>query len=125
VFFPWRNLIKRPVLMDVISTDVAITGTGGAGFRAAIAVAEVDPSLNLCLLSKVYPMSRHQRPKVSVVNFIEKHPGFIRGPNCRVHLVTGAPEFDCFVVAAAVHLVTGASTNAELTFHPDQSMGGR
>jgi hypothetical protein len=24
---------QRPVLMDVISTDVAITGTGGAGFR--------------------------------------------------------------------------------------------
>lgn len=45
--------------MDVISTDVAIIGAGGAGLRAAIAVAETDPSLNLCLISKVYPMRSH------------------------------------------------------------------
>ena len=45
--------------MDVISTDVVIIGAGGAGLRAAIAVAETDPSLSLCLLSKVYPMRSH------------------------------------------------------------------
>src|SRR3954451_20013564 len=45
--------------MEVISTDVAIVGAGGAGLRAAIAVAETDPSLGLCLLSKVYPMRSH------------------------------------------------------------------
>jgi fumarate reductase flavoprotein subunit len=45
--------------MDVISTDVAIIGAGGAGLRAAIAIAESDPSLGLCLLSKVYPMRSH------------------------------------------------------------------
>ena len=45
--------------MDVISTDVAIIGAGGAGLRAAIAVAIADPSLKLCLLSKVYPMRSH------------------------------------------------------------------
>jgi fumarate reductase flavoprotein subunit len=45
--------------MEVISTDVAIVGAGGAGLRAAIAVAEADPSLGLCLLSKVYPMRSH------------------------------------------------------------------
>jgi fumarate reductase flavoprotein subunit len=45
--------------MEVISTDVAIVGAGGAGLRAAIAVAEADPSLDLCLLSKVYPMRSH------------------------------------------------------------------
>ena len=39
--------------MDVISTDVAIIGAGGAGLRAAIAVAIADPSLKLCLHSKV------------------------------------------------------------------------
>jgi fumarate reductase flavoprotein subunit len=45
--------------MDVISTDVAIIGAGGAGLRAAIAVAETDPSLNISLISKVYPMRSH------------------------------------------------------------------
>src|SRR5215208_6708446 len=45
--------------MDVVSTDVAIIGAGGAGLRAAIAVAEADPALRLCLLSKVYPMRSH------------------------------------------------------------------
>jgi fumarate reductase flavoprotein subunit len=45
--------------MDVISTDIAIVGAGGAGLRAAIAVAEVDPTLSLSLISKVYPMRSH------------------------------------------------------------------
>ena len=45
--------------MEVISTDVVVIGAGGAGLRAAIAVAEVDPSLKLSLLSKVYPMRSH------------------------------------------------------------------
>jgi fumarate reductase flavoprotein subunit len=45
--------------MDVISTDIAIIGAGGAGLRAAIAVAEADPSLSVCVLSKVYPMRSH------------------------------------------------------------------
>src|SRR5215475_12669420 len=45
--------------MELISTDIAIIGAGGAGLRAAIAVAEADPSLNVCLISKVYPMRSH------------------------------------------------------------------
>jgi fumarate reductase flavoprotein subunit len=45
--------------MDVIETDVVIVGAGGAGLRAAIAVAEADPSLNIALTSKVYPMRSH------------------------------------------------------------------
>src|SRR5512133_4350088 len=45
--------------MDLISTDIAIIGAGGAGLRAAIAVAESDPSLTLALISKVYPMRSH------------------------------------------------------------------
>ena len=45
--------------MDVISTDVVIIGAGGAGLRAAIAAAEADPSLGICLVSKVYPMRSH------------------------------------------------------------------
>lgn len=45
--------------MDVMSTDVLIIGAGGAGLRAAIAVAEADPSLRIALVSKVYPMRSH------------------------------------------------------------------
>lgn len=45
--------------MDVINTDIAIVGAGGAGLRAAIAVAEADPNLNVVLISKVYPMRSH------------------------------------------------------------------
>jgi len=39
--------------------DVAIVGAGGAGLRAAIAVAEANPSLRIALVSKVYPMRSH------------------------------------------------------------------
>jgi fumarate reductase flavoprotein subunit len=45
--------------MDSINTDVAIVGAGGAGLRAAIAVAEADPALKVALISKVYPMRSH------------------------------------------------------------------
>ncbi|HTP75183.1 MAG TPA: fumarate reductase (quinol) flavoprotein subunit [Burkholderiaceae bacterium] len=45
--------------MDVFKADVAIVGAGGAGLRAAIAVAEADPSLAVALVSKVYPMRSH------------------------------------------------------------------
>jgi fumarate reductase flavoprotein subunit len=39
--------------------DVAIVGAGGAGLRAAIAVAQADPKLRVALISKVYPMRSH------------------------------------------------------------------
>ena len=45
--------------MDTISTDVVIIGAGGAGLRAAIALAETDPKLRIALISKVYPMRSH------------------------------------------------------------------
>jgi len=45
--------------MEVHSTDVLIVGGGGAGLRAAIAVAESHPPLSVALLSKVYPMRSH------------------------------------------------------------------
>lgn len=45
--------------MQVISTDVAIIGGGGAGLRAAIAVAEQAPELEVTLVSKVVPMRSH------------------------------------------------------------------
>lgn len=45
--------------METIRTDVAIIGAGGAGLRAAIALAETDPGLRIALISKVYPMRSH------------------------------------------------------------------
>jgi fumarate reductase flavoprotein subunit len=45
--------------MEIVKVDVAIVGAGGAGLRAAIAVAEEDPRLDIALISKVYPMRSH------------------------------------------------------------------
>ena len=45
--------------METFKADVAIIGAGGAGLRAAIAVAEADPTLSIALISKVYPMRSH------------------------------------------------------------------
>lgn len=45
--------------METIRADVAIIGAGGAGLRAAIALAETDPQLKIALVSKVYPMRSH------------------------------------------------------------------
>ncbi|MFG1943127.1 fumarate reductase (quinol) flavoprotein subunit [Nonomuraea sp. NPDC048826] len=39
--------------------DVLIVGGGGAGLRAALAVAETDPALTVAVVSKVYPMRSH------------------------------------------------------------------
>ncbi len=39
--------------------DILIIGGGGAGLRAAIAAAEMNPRLDIAILSKVYPMRSH------------------------------------------------------------------
>ena len=36
-----------------------MVGGGGAGLRAAIAIAETNPKLNIAVVSKVYPMRSH------------------------------------------------------------------
>jgi fumarate reductase flavoprotein subunit len=46
-------------MIETFRADVAIVGAGGAGLRAAIAVAEADPALTVALVSKVYPMRSH------------------------------------------------------------------
>jgi len=45
--------------MDISSHDVLLVGGGGAGLRAAIEVAEVNPKLSVAVVSKVYPMRSH------------------------------------------------------------------
>ena len=45
--------------METVSADVAIVGAGGAGLRAALALAEAAPKLSIALISKVYPMRSH------------------------------------------------------------------
>jgi succinate dehydrogenase flavoprotein subunit len=39
--------------------DVLLVGGGGAGLRAAIAIAETNPGLDIAVVSKVYPMRSH------------------------------------------------------------------
>jgi len=46
-------------VIDLLDHDVLIVGGGGAGLRAAIAVAEADSKLSVAVVSKVYPMRSH------------------------------------------------------------------
>jgi len=45
--------------MESSSHDIILVGGGGAGLRAAIAAAEVNPNLSIAVVSKVYPMRSH------------------------------------------------------------------
>ncbi len=50
---------SRANMLEDTAVDVAIVGAGGAGLRAAIAIAQSHPTLRVALISKVYPMRSH------------------------------------------------------------------
>jgi len=45
--------------VEHLNHDVLVIGGGAAGLRAAIAAAELNPKLNIAIVSKVYPMRSH------------------------------------------------------------------
>jgi succinate dehydrogenase flavoprotein subunit len=45
--------------VETSSHDIVLIGAGGAGLRAAIAIAETNPTLDVATVSKVYPMRSH------------------------------------------------------------------
>ncbi len=46
-------------MVEHLNHDVLIIGGGAAGLRAAIAAAELNPKLDIAIVSKVYPMRSH------------------------------------------------------------------
>ena len=56
---PGPDVEESAESMDLFSCDVLVVGGGGAGLRAAIAVAEGNPQLSVAVISKVYPMRSH------------------------------------------------------------------
>ena len=65
--------------MEHIKADVVIVGAGGAGLRAAIAVAENDPNLKVALISKartrhwIVPRRKQNNCTPLSMLFVSKH----------------------------------------------------
>jgi fumarate reductase flavoprotein subunit len=53
------SFIPHPCEPVIPSHDIVLVGGGGAGLRAAIAIAETNPRLRVAVVSKVYPMRSH------------------------------------------------------------------
>jgi succinate dehydrogenase flavoprotein subunit len=45
--------------VETSAHDILVIGGGGAGLRAAIEIAQVNPKLSVAMVSKVYPMRSH------------------------------------------------------------------
>ena len=75
--------------MEVFSHDVLIVGGGGAGLRAAIAVAETNPDLSLAVVSKVYPMRSHTVSAEGGAAAVIKSRGQPRRARLRHHFRSG------------------------------------
>jgi succinate dehydrogenase/fumarate reductase flavoprotein subunit len=60
--------------VDTITSDIAIIGAGGAGLRAASALAESAPALRIALISKVYPMRSHTSGRHEQARARQIHP---------------------------------------------------
>jgi fumarate reductase flavoprotein subunit len=45
--------------VETSAHDILLIGGGGAGLRAAIAIAETNPKIDIAMVSKVYPMRSH------------------------------------------------------------------
>ena len=43
----------------ITNHDIVMVGGGGGGLRAAISIAETNPSLSVAVVSKIYPMRSH------------------------------------------------------------------
>src|ERR1700747_3534540 len=56
---PSQRLARTMAAEASFADNVLVIGAGGAGLRAAIAVAEADARLSVAVVSKVYPMRSH------------------------------------------------------------------
>lgn len=53
--------------------NIVVIGGGGAGLRAAIAIAETNPHLDVAIVSKVYPMRRPHTLPSSTSSVVANH----------------------------------------------------